>query len=417
MTAGQSNSANHGSPAQRVQDERVLAHDLVSSWHPAHDPQPIATGSGGSPWPLLGELLVARLEVPVGFVSVGWGGTSIAQWQPGGTLYPRLQGALQFLGPQGCRAVLWHQGESDNIADTSTASYAAQLQTLIAQSRVDAGFALPWGVALVSFLSGYGVDPAVVAGQQQVIDQDPLTFLGPNTDELDATTYRFDGAHFNALGLQEHARRWAEALVPLLGVCNDGLCDVGESCASCPGDCGDCCGDGLCDGSLFESPLSCASDCPALCGDGWCSHAEGCADCPGDCGDCPVDEEELEAEEEADVAPELEVDAELDAETELSEDSESPPEAVDISDFEGELPPPQDEPEELGELVPSADVEPPEQVDEALVGSGELQRAEGGCACQSSRPLKGSWLWLMGLACLMAVGLARRHSPGDRSHR
>jgi len=48
-------------------------------WRPAFDPMPTATGDGGSPWPAFGDLLVDALDVPVGVISVGWGGTAVQQ--------------------------------------------------------------------------------------------------------------------------------------------------------------------------------------------------------------------------------------------------------------------------------------------------------------------------------------------------
>jgi hypothetical protein len=73
-------------------------------------------------------------------------------------------------------------------------------------------------------------------------------------------------------------------------VCGDGSCNGTETCNSCPGDCGACpsCGDGTCNG--FETCSSCPGDCgtcPPVCGDGTCNGTETCATCPGDCGVCP----------------------------------------------------------------------------------------------------------------------------------
>jgi len=209
VTTGQSNSANHGLPALCPEDERVSAWG-PGGWRFGKDPQPIATGSGGSPWPPLGDELVEQLDVPVGFISVGWGGTRVDEWLPGGTLYPRLADALQLLGPGGLRSVLWHQGESDTIANTTTSEYAERLSTIIAESRLDAGFDVPWGIALVSFVPPTSAE--VLAGQEQVIAQDPLVFLGAETDDLIGVTWRHDGIHFNEAGLREHARRWLTAI-------------------------------------------------------------------------------------------------------------------------------------------------------------------------------------------------------------
>ena len=46
--------------------------------------------------------------------------------------------------------------------------------------------------------------------------------------------------------------------------CPNGICDAGETCSTCPGDCGTC----------------------ITCGNGSCDNGETCSTCPGDCGDC-----------------------------------------------------------------------------------------------------------------------------------
>ena len=213
VTTGQSNSANHGLPALYPRDERVSSHG-PGGWRFGKDPQPIATGTGGTPWPPLGDGLVAQLDVPVGFISVGWGGTRVDQWLPGGSLYPRLAEALQLLGPGGLRSVLWHQGEGDAFSSTTASEYAGRLSTIIAESRRDAGFDVPWGVALASFAPDRvpTTSAEVIAGQEQVIAEDPLVFRGAETDELIGVAWRHDGIHFNEAGLREHARHWRTAI-------------------------------------------------------------------------------------------------------------------------------------------------------------------------------------------------------------
>ena len=113
IIAGQSNSANAGIQRQTPSDSRVSAWGK-RGWQFASDPQPIATGNGGSPWPLLGDLLATRYDMPIGFISVGLGGTKVEQWLPRSTdKFDRIVMALNEVGPQGARALLWHQGESD----------------------------------------------------------------------------------------------------------------------------------------------------------------------------------------------------------------------------------------------------------------------------------------------------------------
>ncbi len=220
ISAGQSNSANHGMPQSEPRDRRVTAGGL-DGWRPAWDPQPVATGDGGSPWPAFADRIAAELDVPVGLVSVGWGGTQVSQWLPNGTLYPRLRDAIEALRPNGARAVLWHQGESDAQGGTASDDYARRLAVIIAASRDDAGFALPWGVARGGFMPGIVPEwiAAVVSGQDAVIAADPAVFAGPPTDDLVGAAWRHDTVHFNAAGLDEHGERWARHV---LGWLRDG---------------------------------------------------------------------------------------------------------------------------------------------------------------------------------------------------
>ena len=146
---------------------------------------------------------------------MGWGGTAVGQWLPERQLYPRLKQAMADLGGAGgFRAVLWHQGESDAVGGTTTAAYAADLTRIIEQSRADAGGAVPWLVAEVSFAPNLAQPPrdAVIAAQRQVVSTVPDVHAGPGTDDLIGPEWRFDGIHFGAAGLVLHGRRWRDAL-------------------------------------------------------------------------------------------------------------------------------------------------------------------------------------------------------------
>jgi hypothetical protein len=215
VAAGQSNSANHGRQPQLPVSDRVSAPTLgFGAWQQAADPQPNATGVLGSPWPAFGDHLTGDTGLPVAIVSVGYGGTTLAQWQPGGTLYDRLQLAIASLGPRGFRAVLWHQGESDAKVCTSTARYAVALKALIAASRRDAGFTVPWGIASASTLPTNRpvCEQAVRAGQAQVRQSTAATFAGPDTDGYRAAGLTWDTVHFNDTGLRRHGAAWAAAV-------------------------------------------------------------------------------------------------------------------------------------------------------------------------------------------------------------
>ncbi len=154
VTAGQSNSANFGNPKQKAKDDRVVYFD-GKSYVPAHDPIPGGCGGGGSPWSILGDLIVRSEGVPVCFRSASLTWTEVKNWMPPDTgLYKNLVKCVRPFGTNGVRAVLWHQGESDTLVNTSAATYSERLKTIIETFSRDCGYPLPWFVAQASFHPG-----------------------------------------------------------------------------------------------------------------------------------------------------------------------------------------------------------------------------------------------------------------------
>jgi hypothetical protein len=228
VTAGQSNSANSGTVHIAPKSDLVSARGR-DGWIFAKDPQPVAAGEGGTPWPSMADALVETLHVPIGLISVGVGGTAVATWMPGGKQsrwkwlarftkannFPRLEWAVQVAGVRGARAVLWHQGESDSIEHTATEIYATRLRAVIAGSRSSAIWNIPWLVARAGFHTSPnpGEVQAVVAGQEAVVDNTGI-FQGPTTDDMLGLQWRApDLVHFNEAGLVEHGQRWARAIL------------------------------------------------------------------------------------------------------------------------------------------------------------------------------------------------------------
>lgn len=216
IVAGQSNSANWGSPAAAAANDRVSAlHSGTGGWSLATDPLPYADGTGGSAWTRLGDMLAAERGVPVGFACVGVGGTAVSEWSPaGGSLYPRLSAALSRFPPGGFKAILWHQGESDSLRGTTSSGMAATLAAIIARTRSDDGWSIPWFISEASFHpdSTGAMEELVAAGQRLAAGSDPLVFRGAATDDFHLTGKLSDIVHFNAAGLQDHARQWQRVL-------------------------------------------------------------------------------------------------------------------------------------------------------------------------------------------------------------
>jgi hypothetical protein len=216
IAAGQSNAASWGSPPATAADDRVSAMDSGNgAWSLAADPLPYADGTGGSVWTRLGDLLAAQENVPIGFACIAVGGTSISQWNPlSGTLYPRFTAALSRFPATGFKAVLWHQGESDSLNTTTNAAMVTGLRAIIAQTRADDGWNVPWYVAEASFhpSSKLTQEDPITAAQREVTATDPRVFRGSATDDFHLTGKDSDGVHFNSVGLLDHAQQWRRIL-------------------------------------------------------------------------------------------------------------------------------------------------------------------------------------------------------------
>ncbi len=220
LTAGQSNSASFG------QDKTTPANDTVSTWDPdtgawvfSSDPQVSWSGSfvgtGGSPWPTLGDYLTEKYGVPIGFISAGWGSSVVTDFLPENNKhYKRIRIPLEEFGVNGIKAVLWHQGESDAINGTSSEQYKKDLLTVIESSRSDAGYDIPWVIARAAYhtQSSAEAEQRVVAGQVSACN-DINIFVGSTTDDLlDGYRSTTDHVHFRKAGLIEHGTRWGKAL-------------------------------------------------------------------------------------------------------------------------------------------------------------------------------------------------------------
>ncbi len=249
VVAGQSNSANHGAEKQVTKTGRVASFD-GKHWQLANDPQLGASGSGGSFLPPLGDALATRFDVPVGFVACGIGATSVREWLPQGSRFPnpptiesRVQklesgewesqgeafemfiSRMKPLGPNGFRAVLWHQGESDaNQRDTTRTLtgplYRESLTKIIRESRREIGWNAPWFVAQVSYhVPGDEASPEIREAQASLA-KEGLALAGPDSDSLKSEWREADGkgVHFSGPGLRQHAALWGEKIVPWLGL-------------------------------------------------------------------------------------------------------------------------------------------------------------------------------------------------------
>jgi Carbohydrate esterase, sialic acid-specific acetylesterase len=247
VIAGQSNSANHGEEKQTTKSQRVASFD-GQEWRIADDPQPGASGRGGSFVPAFADAVVAKENVPVGIIACGIGATSVREWLPSGATFPNpptlesrvvqlpdgqwasngeaydtFIARLKSAGPQGFRAVLWHQGESDaNQKDPSrTLSgklYRESLEKIIRETRRQIGFEAPWFVAQASYHAPGDEGSDDIRAAQASLWKDGVALEGPDSDALRGKLRERDGngVHFSGPGLRELGACWAAKVLPWL---------------------------------------------------------------------------------------------------------------------------------------------------------------------------------------------------------
>ncbi|MCA9231610.1 MAG: hypothetical protein KDA57_13245 [Planctomycetales bacterium] len=209
--AGQSNSTNCGE-FQTNQQTGMVSSFSGEHWQLADDPQPgVADSSqGGSFWPTFGDVMYEKTRVPIGVAATGFGGTSVNQWQPDGELFQWMMTRVYQLGPQGFRALLWHQGESD--VKMAEDEYYEKLRNVIVASRAKAGWEFPWFIAQASYHNPENLKFDTVRDAQERLWKDAVALTGPDTDTLtgDHRDLNGLGIHFSPKGLKAHGKMWAE---------------------------------------------------------------------------------------------------------------------------------------------------------------------------------------------------------------
>jgi len=209
--AGQSNSTNSGEE-RTTQTSGMVSSFSGAYWQLADDPQPgvYDKTKGGSCWPTFGDAMHTRFRVPIGVAVTGRGGTSVYAWKPGSDLFNWMILRVCQLGPNGFRAVLWHQGEAD--VGGKLDDYAQNLTGVIRATTTTAGWQFPWFVAQVSYLNPERSSSETTRSAQKKLWDRGIALEGPDTDTLtgDCRDNEGKGIHLSRKGLIAHGKMWAE---------------------------------------------------------------------------------------------------------------------------------------------------------------------------------------------------------------
>ncbi|RCR66565.1 RICIN domain-containing protein [Larkinella punicea] len=227
-------------------------------------------------WASVGAKIAQACQAPVAFFNASYGGTTVTQWvtstnfearsasfdfagqdnryQPGSPYQFFANVLRNYASAYGVRAVLWMQGETDNLAQRegssgqsqwsdktlvnrafspinailgngaspnsqekryvrNSAEYAQKLQYVVQQSRNDLKRSVPWVIARASYIQNT-TSQLIIDGQNMVLNSSGLGSLvaGPATDGI---TSREDGTHFGLGGLDQAADAWTNSIISL----------------------------------------------------------------------------------------------------------------------------------------------------------------------------------------------------------
>ncbi|HEV7402223.1 MAG TPA: sialate O-acetylesterase [Chthoniobacteraceae bacterium] len=215
LLIGQSNMAGRGivEPQDTETHPRIFMLTKDLQWTLAKDPlhfdKPNIAGVGlGSEFARV--LAKADPQAKIGLIPAAFGGTSIAQWKPGGALYKDAVARAREAMKSGTLAgILWHQGEADS-APAKVEIYADQFAAMIAQLRTDLD--APNVPLLVGELGRY--EPKYQAFNEAlpaVVAKVPHAAL-VSSEGLVANP---DNVHFNASSLRKFGTRYAEAFLKI----------------------------------------------------------------------------------------------------------------------------------------------------------------------------------------------------------
>lgn len=214
LAIGQSNLANHcGTPRKSGTGEVLFAGRLMRLC----DPVPGGTGEDGSVWTRVSPLLAEkRPDRILRLALVARGGTSVAEWAPGGACFNALEARLAAGDALNARMIVFQQGEKDTLLETTAEDYEARFRALHDALTARLGL-LPWIICRASYRFGV-TSASVIAAQNKLVATLPQAYAGPALDRL-GRSFRQDDTHFNDEGLDAFAE---ELAISILNVLADG---------------------------------------------------------------------------------------------------------------------------------------------------------------------------------------------------
>lgn len=217
LLIGQSNMAGRGNfgEVEEIYDERIFSFrngKWQVMWEPVNPDRSFA-GVGLSPSFALD--FVNYYNEPIGLIPCADGGTGIAEWVPGTTLFENAVMQAKFaMKSSEIVAILWHQGENDSKRAERAEHYEKNFMSMITELKKELGLEkIPVIIGeLGAYLADYENNMFAyldsVNGQLKHIAETNENFAFVSSKGL---TCKDDGVHFDSKSLRIFGKRYFEA--------------------------------------------------------------------------------------------------------------------------------------------------------------------------------------------------------------
>lgn len=215
MIAGQSNAAN--SVSIKSSTSLPILNFFNGKLYRAKDPLLGATDKRGSLWIKTAEQVIQNSKYEeVIIVNVAKSNSSIFDWNNSSYNFHYLSSiyqALEYadLSPQ---LFLWVHGERDSIDKLNKNTYYEMLNHFFIRLKM-----LHKNKDILISLSSrcYDTQPneSIRSAQKKIILSSPSIHIGVDTDAF-GNEFRFDGCHYNSLGLKHISNEWAKSIIKII---------------------------------------------------------------------------------------------------------------------------------------------------------------------------------------------------------
>lgn len=215
LVIGQSNAANYAEKLFKTKYPSAVLNYFSGMCYAAESPLLGASGTEGEfITPLADRLIQNETYDSVVIVAAAVGGSRIADWGAAGSINRSLVETIGQMTTYQITDVVWHQGEADFTARTSTLDYERDFKSL-QRSLTKAGVNAPIFIS-VATKCGYDEiwvqDNQIVVAQRHLVDN-VRVFLAADTDDiLIAGDRRSDECHLAQSGQLKVANAYADAI-------------------------------------------------------------------------------------------------------------------------------------------------------------------------------------------------------------